>query len=93
MAILSITKQYSKAVFIDHTRTLDAVPTSYQSDVKDYAAGILIVNGIPQPSGYYVETIDETLDAGKITTAQHDEILSKNPNMAQKVVAAVVVAE
>lgn len=88
-AILSITKQYSKAIFVDHTRTLDSTPASYQPDVKKYAAGVLVVNGVPQPSGYYIETIDEAQVSGNITIEQHAEILNLNPDMLNRPVAAV----
>jgi hypothetical protein len=89
MPLLSITKQYSKAVFIDHTRILSTgVPLSYQPDVKKYAAGVLeaVVNGVstPQPSGYYVETIDEALTAGTITLDEHAYILNLNPDMPHR---------
>jgi hypothetical protein len=89
MPLLSITKQYGKAVFVDHTRTMNSVPASYQPDVKKYAAGVLVttVNGVPtpQPSGYYVETIDEAEEVyGTITLDQHAEILNLNPDMAHR---------
>lgn len=91
MAVLSFTKQYSKAVFMDHTKTLNQVPASYQPDVKSYAAGVLVSGGVLQPSGYYVETIDEALASGNVTQEQHDEVLALNPDMLHR--PSMVVSE
>ncbi|MBO7747341.1 hypothetical protein I8J29_24455 [Paenibacillus sp. MWE-103] len=82
--IFSIVKQYSKAIFLDQTRQLSTAPASYQPDVKAYAAGTLEVGGALQPSGLYVETIDDALLAGTITLDQHAEILNLNPDMPRR---------
>jgi hypothetical protein len=72
-AITAITRQYAKAVFLDHTRTLNSVPASQKDGVKEHAA-----------AAYYVEDINEALDAETITEAQYDEVLLLNPNMPNR---------
>jgi hypothetical protein len=66
MAVLaSITTQYAKAVYRDHTRTFESVPLSYKQAVMEYAA-----------HNYYIETIQGALDAGTITQEQYDGTLA-----------------
>lgn len=75
--ITAITRQYAKAVFIDHTRTFNSVPASQKEGVKEYAGtSTLTPQTFPQ---IYLEDINDALAAETITQAQCDEILATYP--------------
>ncbi|SFB62514.1 hypothetical protein SAMN05216312_1227 [Cohnella sp. OV330] len=71
--ITAITRQYAKAVFLDLTRTLNSVPDSQKQGVKEHAAAT-----------YYIEDIQQALDAEKITETQYDEVFALNPDMENR---------
>ena len=61
-----ITSQYAKAVYKDHTRSLDSIPNpEYRQAAMQYAA-----------DKYYIEDIQGALVAGTITQLQFDDTLS-----------------
>jgi hypothetical protein len=60
-----ITSQYAKAVYIDHTRTMDSIPKpEYRASAMQYAADT-----------YYIEDIQGAFDAACITQVQLDDTL------------------
>lgn len=71
--ITNITRLYAKAVFLDHTRTLNNVPVAQKEGVKEHVA-----------AAYYIEDIQGALDAETITQAQYDEVLALNPDMPNR---------
>lgn len=65
MAVLpSITTQYAKAIYRDHTRNFTSAPLAYQQPVMEFAA-----------HNYYIETIQSALAAGTITQEQYDSTM------------------
>jgi hypothetical protein len=79
MATTAIHRQYAKAIFIDHTRTLNSVPASLKDGVKEWA-GTSHANANYAPT-IYLEDINNALAAGTITQAQYDELLAEYPDI------------
>lgn len=60
-----ITSQYAKAVYKDHSRTMDSIPNpEYRQAAMQYAA-----------DKYYIEDIQGALVAGTINQQQFDDTL------------------
>lgn len=91
--ITAITRQYSKAVFIDHTRTYNSVPLTQKAGVKQYA-GTSTTD--PAQAAYYpkiyLEDINESLAAETVTQAQFDDILGTYPDIPNRPVIAAAEA-
>lgn len=61
-----ITSQYAKAVYKDHSRTMDSIPNpEYRVASQQYAA-----------DKYYIEDIEGAFIAGTVTQQQFDETLN-----------------
>jgi len=80
--ITAITRQYAKAVFIDHSRTLNSVPASQKEGVVQYAGtSTQTPNTSPQ---IYMENINAALAAETITQVQYDDLLATYPDIPNR---------
>jgi hypothetical protein len=82
MASTPIIRQYTKAVFIDKTRTNNSVPVSLKAGVMEYAGTSTTT---PQFSPQvYLEDINDALAAETITQGQYDQLLTDYPNIPNR---------
>ena len=82
MATTAIQRQYAKAVFVDHTRTYDSIPTVLRESILGWA-GTSNENSRYAPT-VYLEDLSESLAAGCITQAQYDQLLIDYPGIPKR---------
>ena len=76
--IVSLTKSYTKSIYLDGTKKFTEILTDYVQPVKEYAATGK-VNNTNNPAdftGYMDEQIQASLDSGKITQQEHDDTMA-----------------